>query len=140
MQWHEKYLGIPFESGGRSFSGCDCGGLALLMLRTEKGIEAKDMLEVYERGELHTREGQERLSRMIGDSLSEWVLLPKACALRPLDLALYRFRGADCHCAAVVGPRRIIHIEETRPSRLAPLKLPGTGYQLRGIYRHAALV
>ena len=65
MQWHEKYIGIPFENGGRSFLGCDCGGLVLLMLKTERGINAKDMLEVYERQELHTRDGQERLSHMI---------------------------------------------------------------------------
>lgn len=56
MQWHEKYIGIPFENGGRSFLGCDCGGLVLLMLKTERGIHAKDMLEVYERQEFaHAR-------------------------------------------------------------------------------------
>ena len=139
MQWHEKYIGIPFENGGRSFLGCDCGGLVLLMLKTERGIHAKDMLEVYERQELHTRDGQERLSHMIGDSLSEWVLLPKGTEPKPLDMALYRYRGADCHCAAVVDARHIIHVEETRPSRLAPHKMLGTGYQHVGIYRHVAL-
>lgn len=140
MQWHEKYIGIPFEDGGRSFSGCDCGGLVLLMLKTERGIEAKEMRETYARQELHTREGQERLSGLIAASLAEWRELPAGIAPQPLDLALYRYRGADCHCAAVVDARHIIHVEETRPSRLAPLKMLGTGYHLVRRYRHVALM
>lgn len=111
MQWHEKYIGIPFENGGRSFLGCDCGGLVLLMLKTERGIHAKDMLEVYERQELHTRDGQERLSHMIGDSLSEWVLLPKGTEPKRWTWPY----------TATVGPIAIA----------PPWLMPGTSYTLK---------
>ena len=138
-QWHEKYIGIPFVNGGRSFAGCDCGGLILLMVQEERGIKALDMLDVYSLRDLHTRTGQAKLSEMIAESLAEWVPVSLTGSARPLDMALYRFNGLDCHCAAVVDARHIIHVEENRPSRLAPLKMVGTGYKLVGLYRHAKL-
>lgn len=34
-----RYIGIPYEPFGRTFSGCDCWGLVLLYYRRELGIE-----------------------------------------------------------------------------------------------------
>ncbi len=37
--WCSKYVGIPFVSGGRSFSGTDCYGLVRLIFLNEYNIE-----------------------------------------------------------------------------------------------------
>lgn len=33
--WTQKYVGIPFQSSGREFSGCDCYGLIRLIFQNE---------------------------------------------------------------------------------------------------------
>lgn len=36
--WTQKYVGIPFVSGGRTEQGCDCYGLIRLILKNEYKI------------------------------------------------------------------------------------------------------
>lgn len=38
-EWTNKYVGIPFISGGRTEKGCDCYGLLRLILLNEYKIE-----------------------------------------------------------------------------------------------------
>ena len=38
-EWCSKYVGIPFVSGGRDKSGCDCYGLVRLILHNEYNTE-----------------------------------------------------------------------------------------------------
>lgn len=35
----QRYIGIPWLDGGRSFSGCECWGLVEIVLKNEFGIE-----------------------------------------------------------------------------------------------------
>lgn len=37
--WTQKYVGIPFVSGGRDYDGCDCYGLVRLILNDEYQIQ-----------------------------------------------------------------------------------------------------
>lgn len=37
--WTQKYVGIPFVSGGRDYNGCDCYGLVRLILNDEYQIQ-----------------------------------------------------------------------------------------------------
>ncbi len=39
MKWFGNYVGIPFETGGRSWEGCDCYGLVYLVLKERYFIE-----------------------------------------------------------------------------------------------------
>jgi len=136
-QWFEKYLGIPFKPGGRDFEGCDCGGLLLLALKIEKGIEALDFNQrEFKLRDVVRSEGREKLTDMISSRLEEW----KQCNdndIRPLDVALYSWRGATCHCAMVITPEKVMHIETGHHAHLEPLRLKG--YTLEGVYRHEKL-
>ena len=38
-KWVNNYIGIPFVSGGRDKTGCDCYGLVRLILQNEYNIE-----------------------------------------------------------------------------------------------------
>ena len=37
-RWVNKYVGIPFKSGGRTSDGCDCYGLVRMVLKNEYSL------------------------------------------------------------------------------------------------------
>lgn len=43
-EWTQKYVGIPFASGGRTEKGCDCYGLIRLILRNEYSIQLPSLM------------------------------------------------------------------------------------------------
>jgi hypothetical protein len=140
MAWSDKYIGIAFKDGGRDFSGCDCGGLALLILREEKGIVALDVNNLYTRRDFMTREGQKNLEKAVAHCLAEWREVPAGEFPRPFDLALYRVPSeSECHCGMVVTPRRMIHVEKSHPAHLAEIKPQFGGYTFTRFLRHERL-
>jgi cell wall-associated NlpC family hydrolase len=42
-----RYIGIPYADKGRGWDSCDCFGLLQLWMKTERGIDLPDYLEVY---------------------------------------------------------------------------------------------
>lgn len=139
--WSDSYVGIPFKDGGRDASGCDCGGLVLLILQRELGIAARDVNEPYTRADFHTRAGNRRLASAVAWCLEDWRELPEGAELKPFDLVLYRVPGgAECHCGCVVTPRLMIHVEERHSAHLMKIAPKVYGYSLVGFYRHAQLV
>jgi cell wall-associated NlpC family hydrolase len=46
-EWVKKYIGIPFVSNGRTIEGCDCYGLARLVLHNEYGINLPELSDDY---------------------------------------------------------------------------------------------
>ena len=45
--WTQKYVGIPFLSGGRTEMGCDCYGLIRLILQNEYDILLPELKSDY---------------------------------------------------------------------------------------------
>lgn len=43
-EWTQKYVGIPFVSGGRTEKGCDCYGLIRLILANEYSIQLPSLM------------------------------------------------------------------------------------------------
>lgn len=105
--WTEKYMRIPFKEGGRSFAGCDCGGLALLVLREEKGVLAADFTE-YNAADFRQRLGFARLGKGIDELMREWVVVERP---RPFDLCRFRYAGVPCHVGIYIGPCGFLHCE-----------------------------
>lgn len=46
--WTKKYVGIPFESGGRTEKGCDCYGLIRLILKNEYYVFLPELKSDYQ--------------------------------------------------------------------------------------------
>jgi len=102
-KWVGKYVGIPFISNGRTMDGCDCYGLARLILRNEYGIhlpllsdDYNDALNVIET----TRLFEERRPVLAADRISE----PEERAI-----VIITEHGCPCHIGVVAGNGYILH-------------------------------
>jgi len=101
--WVKKYIGIPFVSNGRTADGCDCYGLARLVMCNEFGIDLpelsndySDALNVAETARLFN----EHLPALAGEKLEA----PEEGAV-----AIITGRGAAVHIGVVAGGGYILH-------------------------------
>lgn len=131
--WTDKYIGLPFLAKGRTIRGVDCVGLCILALKQEKGIDVWDCAEMYQREEMHTREGLRHLDAILRKHLSVWQAVPLK-EIQPFDVVLYRHHGVESHCALCVDSQHVLNIYEQHSAYIAPIKLPG--FAIAGVYRH----
>lgn len=118
MYWSDKYIGIPFLEGGRDFKGCDCGGLVLLVLREERGVEARDFVD-YEVEDFKSLRGLIKIGRGIDEVVSEdWVRV--GGEVKPFDLLRFKKGKAHCHVGIYAGENRFLHVEDG-PGQIAHL-------------------
>jgi cell wall-associated NlpC family hydrolase len=100
--WVAKYVGIPFLEHGRSADGCDCWGLARLVLEERYGVRVKDFSDCYATIE----DGQtiEALCRIEAES---WECVDQP---QPGDVVLLRVAGLATHVGIVVAPGVMLHV------------------------------
>lgn len=102
--WTQKYVGIPFVSGGRDYDGCDCYGLVRLILGNEYQIQLPALNSDYSNA-LNCEETKELFRKYV----------PVICGTRidsPEEKAvcLVRTRGRLCtHVGIYAGDDFIIH-------------------------------
>lgn len=108
--WTDRYIGVPFLPGGRTFSGCDCGGLVLLALREEKGIAASDF-NAYGSGEFKNMRGLGKIGEGVEGLMEEWVPVEEP---RPFDLVRYRYGRWPCHVGIYAREGKVLHVEEAQ--------------------------
>ena len=107
--WTDKYIGIPFREGGRDFTGCDCGGLVVLALREECGIQALDFTE-YEALDFMGMAGFEKIGAGIERVMGEWGAVEKPQAF---DLARFYHGRYPCHVGLWSGKGgTFLHVEK----------------------------
>ena len=120
--WAEDYLAVPFAARGRNRDGCDCYGLARLVLADRAGIA---LPEWGDTGEVDNKECQ---ALAIGARRSEspWVMVLQGDE-RPMDVAeieeVYkdsegRFNSAGLHMGVVVAPGWLLHTRANTGPRL----------------------
>ena len=101
--WVNKYVGIPFVSGGRDENGCDCYGLIRLILKNEYGADLPVLSGSYTNA-LDAAETKklflEKVPLLTGGRIEK----PQAGAV-----ALLRSRGLLCHVGLYAGDDYIIH-------------------------------
>ena len=102
-EWCGKYVGIPFVSGGRDKTGCDCYGLVRLILHDEYDYDLPLLIGDYtnalcieETKKLFT----ENIPILSGEKISE----PEEKAV-----VLMKMRGRLCHVGLYAGDGYIIH-------------------------------
>lgn len=100
--WVNNYIGIEFEVKGRTFEGCDCWGLASLILLKEYAIDVSSCESPYQNLDNHIH-----LENIIEEGKVDWkqVNTPKEG-----DLILLRVNGYPMHMGIVLGNNYFIHI------------------------------
>jgi len=96
------YMPIPFKEKGRDFSGCDCWGLGMLIMRRERGIILPGYEEFYER-----TTDKATLKAVIAEQRQErWTEVEKPQAF---DFILLKIDSVPMHVGVVTKPGKMIH-------------------------------
>lgn len=103
-EWTQKYVGIPFVSGGRTEQGLDCYGLIRLIHLNEYNIELPLLNENYEDA-LNAEETKDLFGKYIPVILGHKIELPEEkaiCLMRTSNRLL-------THVGMYAGDGFIIH-------------------------------
>lgn len=129
MEWVDKYIGIPFSNHGRDFSGCDCWGLAKLILSEEFGkyvpnysYEYHDSMDKKNVGDLIAHE-----SKTLG--VIEEVEKPDVG-----DIIVFNIQGNPCHIGLYIGKNKVIHINKGQDSIIESIFSPRLKNRIEGFY------
>jgi cell wall-associated NlpC family hydrolase len=102
---YKKYIGIPFKSGGRDFSGIDCYGLIVLIYKEEKDISLWDCSN-------YTVDDCSKDNLMLSNYHRNWDALDEK-DLQELDILLFTTNpdlpDIPTHIALYIGENKMIH-------------------------------
>ncbi|MBL8967961.1 MAG: C40 family peptidase [Spirochaetaceae bacterium] len=126
LPWVEAYVGIPYLFGGSTREGCDCWGLARMILRERFGKELPEFA--------HDSVDRRALAALVDASLPlvNAVLID---APEAGDIALLRLLGEPCHVGLCVGDGYMIHSLRAHDSALERFASPRWASRLEGFYR-----
>lgn len=134
-KWAEDWLGIPYESSGRSLKGLDCWGLVYCLYKNLLGIELPKIDKEYING-LNTSEVapifKDYESLFLETELFEKVKKPKT-----FDLILFRRSGHVSHVAIYLNGYNFLHAENKSGSCIENLKHRYWINRITGYYRYA---
>lgn len=133
--WWGRYLPIPFVERGRSFAGCDCRGLGLLILEEERGVRVPEPCELY--GSTDPRNGRE-----LADFFAGQAALWRPVKVAPFALLSFAVAGLPVHMGVSLGGVDFIHTQRGAGVRVSSLtdREAGEiawGKRLMGAWRYA---
>jgi len=128
--WVENYIGIPFETHGRTPSGCDCWGLVKLVLEEQFGIIVNGFEQSYK-----SINDTAAIAGICCREVLNWkpVTTPQAG-----DVILLRMKGMPQHVGIVVADGWMLHSEINKN---AVVERYGTSIwknRILGYYRHVS--
>ncbi|CAL77422.1 hypothetical protein; putative tail assembly protein homolog [Bradyrhizobium sp. ORS 278] len=130
----DSYIGIPFQSHGRTRAGCDCWGLLRLVYTEQLGLELPSFAEDYV-----TSADREAIAGLIAGNLGGWSQIP-AGHEQALDGVLMRGFGGIGHIGVVVQPGLVLHVQFGCTSRIERYRSGPLAQRVRGLYRYTAPV
>ncbi len=98
--WASEYVGIPYTSGGRTRSGLDCWGLAILVLHEQFHLSIPD----YEYDDAANRE---EVGMLVNGQKYMW---HQTDSPDPGNLALFRIIGHPCHVGIMLTRYHFLHV------------------------------
>jgi sulfur carrier protein ThiS len=125
---YNKYIGLPYESNGRTESGVDCWGLACLFYRDELGIELPSYSELY------STASDPQVVQAINANRDNWLQTTEAV---PGDLCLFNIYGEPAHVGVYVGDNHFLHAREGRDSVIESLSSSQWSKRFQGFYTHS---
>ena len=126
-EWVGQYIGIPFVDAGRDRSGCDCWGLARLVLAEQFGIVMPSW-DDYELVQHDT--GTPRIL-----AACQLACVNRVSDPAPGDIALMRIRGCLGHVGLALGDGWILHTDRRIGSVLQRSDCARLRLRIEGYYR-----
>jgi cell wall-associated NlpC family hydrolase len=98
----DDYITIPYARDGRSFKGCDCYGLLILIYRVELGIELKDY-------KLASYDDATVAMAMVENYYTQFdEISPEQ--IKPFDIvSICNNSKTPNHCGVILGKQKFIH-------------------------------
>ncbi|PHY12818.1 hypothetical protein CSW58_09970 [Caulobacter sp. B11] len=132
--WVTRYLPIPFLERGRSFRGCDCRGLALLILEHQCGIVVPEPADLYATTD---RRAGDQMAALVRAEAARWREVQGDYPI--FSLLLFEVGGLPTHVALSLGGRRFIHTQKGCGVRVSDLDQAEVGEgrwgaRVRGAY------
>ena len=124
-----KYIQIPYKDRGRSFDGCDCFGLAILIYRHEFNRELVDVIYA-------TAEDREAIARLINTNAPTIDAQP-VDAPEEGDLVLMRNAGVSAHIGVYLDGGMCIHTSRHYGTCCERVDGPRLRGKIAGYYRVA---
>ncbi len=114
MDWWFRYIGLPFEDGGRGPHSYDCWGLIKAVYADRLGVD----LPSY--GEISARDLIRVSRQMEGSKDDGWV----ECGPVPLAVALMTTTATGrriAHVGVMVDERRVMHVMRATLTAVVPV-------------------
>ncbi len=126
VPWVNDYIGIPYKISGRDRSGCDCWGLACLILKERYGVNIdRYIYKDVEDGYKIIKREKKYFEKIDSEPM-------------PGDLVLFKIMGKYFHVGVVVGKpdeRNMLHTLINHDSALDRYNGPKWGKRIEGVYR-----
>jgi cell wall-associated NlpC family hydrolase len=126
--WVKKYIGIPFASGGRTEEGCDCYGLARLVLQNEYGIALPELSNGYSSALCRAE-----TERLFAEKLPV-LAVRRIPGPEERSVALIAEGGRPCHLGIAAGGGYILHTGAKTGSVCQKASHPGLRGRIEGYY------
>jgi hypothetical protein len=127
--WVANYIGIPFETNGRTRDACDCYGLVRLVLLECESIRLPLLLDDYTDA-LNLAETRKIVTSYAPLLLGERVNIP-----RIRDIAVMRCAGSATHFGVYAGDGFILHTLSKTGSIIERISSFNMNSRLEGFYR-----
>jgi cell wall-associated NlpC family hydrolase len=116
IDW-QRYVGLPFLSGGRSYEAVDCWGLVRLVFREVHGIELPGYGDIDAYALVKVAREMER-----GMDGEVWHPVQPG-EVRPFDVCAMHLPGGSRvgHVGLMIGRDDLLHAEEESGSVIVPL-------------------
>jgi cell wall-associated NlpC family hydrolase len=124
-----KYIRIPYLDKGRSFEGCDCFGLVILIYRNEFNRELADVMYA-------TAEDRETIAKLI-DVNAPTIDAQPVREPEEGDLVLMRNAGAASHIGIYLEGGLCLHTSRKYGTCCERIDGPRLKWRIAGYYRVA---
>ena len=102
----DDFVGLPYQTHGRSLEGVDCWGLVWLAAWHLYGLRLPSYTSCYT-----PKAGFLEMEQVIDNSIENWERV-EGRQEKEGDVALLRLRGRPVHCGLVVSRGKVLHIKE----------------------------
>jgi murein DD-endopeptidase / murein LD-carboxypeptidase len=127
--WVKNYVGIPFVSNGRTAEGCDCYGLARLVLSNEYGVTLPALSDDYKDARVIS-ETAALFEEQLPVLAAEKIAYPEERAV-----VVITEHGRPCHLGIVAGDGYILHTTVKTGSVCQRSTHPDLTGRIEGYYR-----